>query len=176
MSRIALFVLVTVFAIVFAISLTSAGAMQSSIAKLNTPDDSRTTAHARIDAHGIVRAMYNIRTRATGTTPEEIARNFLQTNGDAFHISNTTMSLRAGAVQTIPGGSHVRFTQTLDDVPVFRGDVVVSINTTGQVTMVVNNFKDGILVPSTIPSLSETDALQRRAPTSWDQGPNDRQT
>jgi hypothetical protein len=158
-SRIALFVIAAVFAIVFAISLASAGATGTTNPKLNTPDHSRTSAHVRVDASGTVRAMYNLTASAAGTTPEEIARTFLQTNRDAFHISNETASLRTDEVRSIPGGSHVRFTQSFSGIPVFRGDIIVSINGNNQVTMVVNNSKGAVHPPSTTPSLSEGDAL-----------------
>ena len=159
-SRIALFVIVTVIAIVFAFSLASAGATGTTSVKLNAPDDSRISAHARVDANGIVRAMYNLKSSAPGATPEEIARTFLQANRDAFHISTAAPSLTADEIQSVPGGSHVRFTQTFDGISVFRGDVVVSINGYNQVIMVVNNFKDDVHIASTTPSLSEAQALQ----------------
>jgi hypothetical protein len=104
--------------------------------------------------------MYNVNSRSTGTSAEQIARTFLQANNEAFQLTNITTSLRTDAVQKISGGSHVRFAQTYNGVPVFRGDVVVSINDANEVSMVINNFRSAIQLPSTTPSLSEANAIQ----------------
>jgi Zn-dependent metalloprotease len=155
-SKIAVYVVATLHAISFAF----AGTQGISNPKLNTPDNSQITAQRRVDAEGVVRAMYNINSQAAGATPEQIARTFLQENSDAFQLSGPGTSLLTDNVQTVLGSSHIRFTQTYQGIPVFRGDVVVSVNGNSEVSMVINNSKDAIQVASTIPLVSEEDALQ----------------
>ncbi|MBM2841439.1 MAG: Por secretion system C-terminal sorting protein, partial [Bacteroidetes bacterium] len=95
-----------------------------------------------------------------GTTPEQIARTFLQENSDAFQLFGSTSSLITDDVQTVLGNSHVRFIQTYEGIPVFRGDVVVSINTNNEVSMAINNSKSAIQIASTTPLVSEENALE----------------
>jgi zinc metalloprotease ZmpB len=137
-----------------------AGAQASSNQKFNTPDNSRRTMNVRVDADGVVRAMYDINLKpATGST-EQIARTFLQDQGDALGLPDIASSLRTEDVKTIAGSSHVRFAQTFMDVPVYRGDVVVSINSKSEVSMAVNNFKNTIQLSTTVPSLTNGEAIQ----------------
>ena len=104
--------------------------------------------------------MYNINSRVSGSSADQIARTFLRDNSDGFQFSDIATSLRTDDVQTIAGSSHVRFTQTYDGIPVFRGDVVVSINSASEVSMVINNSKSAIQLSSTTPSLSNALAIQ----------------
>jgi hypothetical protein len=155
-SSIALFLLLSVCAIAIALG----GSHATTNHKLNMPDNSQVTMETRIDANGTVRAMYNINSRSTDRSAELIARTFLLENSDAFQLTNVTTSLRIENVQRVPGSSHVRFAQTYNGIPVFRGDVVVSITKVNEVSMVINNFKNGIQLSSTAPSLSEAIAIQ----------------
>ncbi len=145
------------------LSVTSAafaGDNAASFSVVNTPDNSWVTSKNRVDGNGVVRAMYNINSRTTGATPEQIARTFLQANGHAFHLTGMTTTLQTNEIQTVQGSSHVRFNQTYEGVPVFRGDVVVSISNDNEISMVTNNFKDAINLASTTPSLTQETALQ----------------
>ena len=138
----------------------TASAMNPGQAKLNVPDNSRTTMRARIDGHGTVRAMYNINFQSRESSPERAAREYLLGMTGAFRINSPGTSLRTDDVQQIISGSHVRFTQTYQDIPVFRGDIVVSLDAANSVTMVVNNFKESVHIPSIIPFLSDVAAVQ----------------
>ena len=129
-------------------------------AKLNVPDNSHTTMRARVDAHGTVRAMYNINFQSRESSPERAAREFLLSMTDGFRITSPGTSLRTDDVQQVISGSHVRFTQTYQGIPVFRGDVVVSLDAANSVTMVVSNFKESVRIPSITPSLSDVAAVQ----------------
>jgi len=117
-----------------------------------------------VDSQGIVRALFNIITPSLDGAPEEIARQFLHQKKSALAIPDTA-ALVTHMVQTTPSGSHVRFTQFYQGVPVYQGDVVVSVNEARQVGMVINNYKNGIGLGTTTPSLSGTDAINivRRA-------------
>ncbi|MEK9136837.1 MAG: PepSY domain-containing protein, partial [Bacteroidota bacterium] len=137
-----------------------AGAQGASVAKLNSPDSSILSSNTRTDARGVVRASYNINSNPIAGSAEQIARTYLQQNGDAFQILNPAASLRTDQVQSVAGSSHVRFTQTYEGIPIFRGDVVVSINDANQVSMVINNAKTAISLGTTTPSISEASAIQ----------------
>ncbi|MBM2841241.1 MAG: hypothetical protein HW412_1769, partial [Bacteroidetes bacterium] len=78
---------------VFSTGIALAGAHGGANQKLNTPDNSQVTAQRRVDGNGVVRAMYNVNSHVTGTTPEQIARTFLQENSDAFQLFGSTSSL-----------------------------------------------------------------------------------
>jgi len=113
----------------------------------------------RIDpVTGVLRAQYVTERRVYAGTPEQIARQYLSRHYSLFGLSPDTKELSVQTVQTSPGGQHVRFTQTYNDIPVYGGDVVVSINKGSEVTFVVNNSKKINTFPSTQASLSPDDA------------------
>ena len=116
----------------------TASAMNPGQSKVNVPDNSRTTMRARVDTHGVVRAMYNINFQSRESSPERAARQFLLGRTDAFRITSPGTSLRTDDVQQVISGSHVRFTQTYQDIPVFRGDIVVSLDAANSVTRIVS--------------------------------------
>lgn len=126
----------------------------------NVPDASRVFSHKRVDRTGVTRAIYNIKAPAVGTTREQQAMSFLQSNAAELHLTNPSSSLRADNVQDVPGGSHVRLTQMFEGVPVFRGDVVVSMNGNDEITMVINNFKSNVRIVSLSPSILQQQAIE----------------
>jgi zinc metalloprotease ZmpB len=136
------------------------GGARGTSPKFNTPDASQTTTKFRVDGHGVVRAMYDVHANVSGTSAEQIACTFLQEQSDALQLSDIANSLRTDGVNILAGSSHVRFSQTYHGIPVFRGDVVVSINDAKEVNMVINNFKNAVRLSATTPSLSEFDAIQ----------------
>ena len=148
---------------VFFLTSAFAGAREITSEKLNTPDGSRYTASKRIDSSGVVRAWYNVAAPPMTGSPEDVARAFLQSHGEALNISSLTSSLHTDRVESVAGGWHVRFTQHYEGIPVFRGDVVVSGNQNNQVGMVINNFRGGIVLSSTSPTLDLNAAMQRAA-------------
>jgi len=142
---------------------TLAGVHDTAVQKLNRPDNSRYSASKRIDAAGVVRAWYNVAAPAMQGTPEDVARAFLRTSGDALAMTNTDATLTTEQVQSVPGGWHVRFTQHYEGIPVFRSDVVISSNSDNQLGMVINNFRGNVSVASTTPTLNAQAALQLAA-------------
>jgi Zn-dependent metalloprotease len=128
--------------------------------RTNRPDQSRYSDGMRIDQKGIPRAIYDARFKGNPASPEQSALAFLAQNASLLRLTNPLTNLRTDGVQHVPGGSHVRFTQMYKGIPVFEGDIVVSADQNGDVNMVVNNFKENIALPSTIPSRSSEDALQ----------------
>ncbi|TAK63150.1 MAG: hypothetical protein EPO24_04455, partial [Bacteroidetes bacterium] len=119
------------------------------------------TTSGRVDAStGIIRAQYHTDKSVLNGTPEEIARTYIGMFHKTFGFSESAGELALQNVQQSRAGYHVRFHQTVNNIPVYRGDVVVSINSNNQVTFVVNNSKQKIKLKNRQPSLSERDAEQ----------------
>ncbi|MBS4028132.1 MAG: hypothetical protein KGZ58_05770, partial [Ignavibacteriales bacterium] len=107
---------------------------------------------------GIPRSLWNINAGPYNGTHEQIAQQFLRENTSLLHLRNELSDISMERTQTNFGISHVTFHQNLNGVPVFRSDVVVSVNAENYVTFVVNNYKPNVNL-STIPSLSKQTAL-----------------
>ncbi len=120
----------------------------------------RYTSTMKTDANGTPRLLYNVASPSMQGTPEQAARQFLEGKVALLKLQNPSLNLKTERVQNIPGGSHVRFTQTFEGIPVQGGDVVVSMNTLRQVTMVVNNYRNDIALSSTTPRLTATAAIE----------------
>ena len=91
-------------------------------------------------------------------SPELSARSFLGSHNQALHLNSAQTDLVTDDVMNVPGGSHVRFHQTFNGLPVYGSDVVVSVNTRNEITMVINNAHAEIEAPTT-PSFSPAKAL-----------------
>jgi hypothetical protein len=125
------------------------------------PPDWTLVPEQRRDATGTPRAMYGIRS-ATSSLPAELAaRAFLQTELPLSGLSVDAQTLRTEHVAVVPGGAHVRFRQELSGVPVLDGDLVVSLNSGGQVVMLVNNTEPPPAVLDAVPALTPAEALER---------------
>ncbi|MBM4166332.1 MAG: T9SS type A sorting domain-containing protein [Ignavibacteria bacterium] len=122
------------------------------------PSNVYATQNAEIDARtGIPRALWNINAGPYSGTAVEIARQFLSENSGMFQMQRNLSDLISVRLQENFGISHVSFFQSVHTVPVFRSDVVVSINHQNVVTFVSNNYKPNLDV-ETNPSLFPEDA------------------
>src|SRR3954454_14154482 len=95
------------------------------------------------------RAMFD----STASTPRASAREELEDYGDAFGIDGDTS--RAVVTQTLPaatGGSVVRADQVVDGVPVFGGQVVVTLDDDQGVGSVASATTDAVQVPAAVVS------------------------
>ena len=99
------------------------------------------------------------------TTPRAAARNLLSTYGDAFGIDGA--GSRAQVTQTIDsatGGSVVRAQQVVDGVPVFGGQVVVSVDEHQDVSAVTAATTDpDVAVPAPVVDQATARATAVRA-------------
>ncbi len=107
---------------------------------------------------GILRAEYHTNKQVFSGSPEEIARQYLRLYHQTFGLTPNVGELALQNVQSSPAGYHVRFNQTYENIPIFHGDVVVSINKSNQVTFVVNDSKSVSDVKTTTSSILATDA------------------
>lgn len=72
---------------------------------------------------------------------EQVARAYLADKAGRFALARGTSDLVLDAVQVVPGGSHVRFVQSIGGVPVYRADMVISLDASGKyVTAVASNY------------------------------------
>lgn len=140
----------------FAISLLTAIGVVSSVAQ--TGSHVQYAGSMKIDERGVPRALFNLSVATSQHTPELAARSFLASNTQALHLGNAQSDLVAADVVDVPGGSHVRFHQKYNGIPVYGADVVVSVNTRNEITMVINNARESVEAPVT-PSFDGTRAL-----------------
>jgi zinc metalloprotease ZmpB len=113
----------------------------------------------RVDRQGKTRALYRVASAKYPGTPEQAARAFLGERISLLKIQTAALDLRTEQIQNVPGGVHVRFRQHFNGIPVYRGDVVVSLNARNEVGMVCTNAQDDILLPSTTPSIPDNRAV-----------------
>ncbi len=94
---------------------------------------------------------------------DQVARAYLAAAAGRFALVRGGTDLILDAVQAVPGGDHVRFMQAIDGVPVYRADMVVSLDASGRyVTAVANNYdplidRGGL---NTLPTLTSTQARE----------------
>ncbi|PYS69249.1 MAG: hypothetical protein DMF69_17580, partial [Acidobacteria bacterium] len=78
-------------------------------------------------------------------TPDNIARKFLKHNGDVFALSESEVNnLKLEHEDNDRGTRFLNYTQTVDGIKVFEGDVQLAVNKNGEVLSV----REGFLVDS----------------------------
>ncbi len=105
------------------------------------------TAGAKVDGAGRPRAMYGLTARVGDGNAETSARTFLERHASTLGLTDAAGTLTAASTITVPGGSHVRFTQNVNGIPIYGADVVVSLNVRNEVTMLVNNSLAAVQPP-----------------------------
>jgi hypothetical protein len=93
--------------------------------------------------------------------PEAAARGYLSSRGVQFGLVGGGSDLIFDSVQNTPGSSHVRFVQGVQGVPVWRADIVVSLDAAGQYVHAVSSNYDPFLARAgcaTTPALSGAEA------------------
>lgn len=128
----------------------------------NSPSNRYTyTPAARIDAAtGTPRALYFLNEGPFEGTPEQIARQFLKKNIKPLRLSNTLNDVELVNVQESPMGHHVTFRQKYAGIPVYRSDIVVTIDRSKKVVFATNNFRPGLKLSRTTPKFNEAQAIQ----------------
>jgi Zn-dependent metalloprotease len=74
--------------------------------------------------------------------PEAAALAYLTTFADGYGVSDVDAHFETASVTESAAGTIVRFSQRLDDIPVFAGAIAVAVNSQGSVTRV-----SGVVVP-----------------------------
>jgi Zn-dependent metalloprotease len=117
-------------------------------ASAQTVESFHYTAGAKVDGAGRPRAMFGLTARVGNGNAETSARAFLQRHASTLGLNDAASTLTAQSTITVPGGSHVRFAQRVNGIPVYGSDVVVSLNTRNEVTMLVNNSLANVQAPA----------------------------
>lgn len=147
----------------FLVTLLALHAGTASMQALNSRigDVSLQTSAKRLDITGTPRALYNVGSRPYSGDAETAARTFLQEHARTLRLDPSPQQLHTMRVNLVLGGAHIRFTQQYAGIPVYRGDVVVSMNDRNEIGMVINNWRSDISLPSVQPSFGTTEAIQR---------------
>ncbi|MEP7212046.1 MAG: M36 family metallopeptidase [Acidobacteriota bacterium] len=84
---------------------------------------------------------------ASGTKRSEVLRSFVKENNDLVGVSDQQAdSLRVTADYTNPDGdkSFAHLEQTINGIPVFRGEIKAGFTKSGQIIRVINNLAPGL--------------------------------
>jgi hypothetical protein len=112
-----------------------------------------------VDSQGIERATFRLKVPTQGRTAEERARNFLTSLASSSLKAAGSSELKFVKTQQTPRSSHVRFSQYVQNLPVYKSNIVVSMNQNNEVSMVMDNRQVGLKSISTVPSLSAQTAI-----------------
>jgi hypothetical protein len=94
-------------------------------------------------APDINRGVASLTGPSTGIKNAEILRNFIKDNDDLIGLNrNQASQLKVTADYTNPDGnlSYAHLEQTINDVPVFRGEIKAGFNKRGEMFRVINNL------------------------------------
>jgi subtilisin-like proprotein convertase family protein len=93
--------------------------------------------------------------------PRDIAAGFLAAHATELGITpeHLERDLTLASEKASPSGTHFRWNQQVDGVPVYRSEIVVKVSPRGQVSSVQNNLAGELAVPTT-PALSQKQAVQ----------------
>lgn len=93
-------------------------------------------------------------------SPKQAAEAFLNGHAGELGLSAATLGqqLALRSEKASPSGTHLRYDQVVQGVPVYRSDIVLKVNSKGQITSVQNNLRPDIKVP-VAPSVNADAAL-----------------
>jgi len=113
---------------------------------------------------GTVVSLVNQNAGPFSGSAEQAARTYLSSRAQDFGIVNAEQGLLLEGVRKAPGGTHVTFRQAIGGVPVWRAEVVVSLDSSEQLVRAVSCSYDPLLPGSgmiTVPALTEAQAMDR---------------
>jgi zinc metalloprotease ZmpB len=93
---------------------------------------------------------------------EQVARAYLADKSGRFALTRGGSDLTFDAVQAEPGGSHVRFVQSIGGVPIYRADMVVSLDASGKFVTAVASSYDPLVARSGFSTTPNLTAAQAR--------------
>ncbi|MEJ2594347.1 MAG: PKD domain-containing protein [bacterium] len=98
--------------------------------------------NTRVDAQsGIPYTVYSPNFKATGATPAEMARQYLNEKADMLTPYSKSEDIQHIRTMETPGGYKVHFRQFAEGYPVYGSSITVSINRKDEVVFVANNYK-----------------------------------
>lgn len=95
-------------------------------------------------------------------SPKDVASKFLADHARELGVNAGRIeeTLALAYQKESPSGTHLRWNQVVNGVPVFRSEIVIKVNKRGQVSSVMNNLQPELTLATT-PALSADDALER---------------
>lgn len=109
---------------------------------------------------GFVRTWRNVSSIRFSGNSRSIAESFLHTNRKQFGLLNEENAPAFNYEKTSRGIFYETFFQTISDIPVFRGDITITVNRENQVTFARNNARYFEHISSQTPSISQDIAFQ----------------
>ena len=92
-------------------------------------------------------------------TPDEIARAYLSTKVTELRFKSDLSDLVKAKTQESPMGFHVTYEQTIDGIPVYRSNVVVTIDQSNRVVFVSNDYKPDLALATTLAAVGSVRAM-----------------
>ncbi len=95
-------------------------------------------------------------------SPEAAARDYLRDAAGELGLSHDAADLIHVTTRESPAGLHVRFDQQVDQIPVWKADIVVSLDATGTRVRAVRSNYDPILAHAPVATTPDLDAATAR--------------
>ena len=135
---------------------------QSSLIKNNIKEyPTLKSALGRMDEKtGIYRYRYNLYEPGYSGSAEEIARAYLKDHFKKYGIDAFTNTLKTVRVRQTPGGFHVFFDQVINNIPVYDGRMVVTLNPHKAVTFVASHYRPTIHAFNATAQIGKDDAIR----------------
>ena len=103
----------------------------------------------RVDKNnGVPVALYRLHFQVRQDKPESMARQFLLDHAKRLRLLDDLSDLVHFVTRETPGGYHVRFLQFCGGYPVYKAEIVVTINHQDFVTFIMNHYKPEVKLPS----------------------------
>ncbi len=109
---------------------------------------------------GIFRYHYNLFEPQYSGTAEEIARAYLKDHFKEYGVDALTNTLKTLRVRQTPGGFHIFFQQVINNIPVYDGRMVVTLDAHKAVTFVASHYRPTIRARQLRPQISAERAIQ----------------
>ncbi len=118
------------------------------------PGDTRNIHNGRVDVKtGAPRALYFVDYGPLSGTPENMARTYLKNNSAYLQIKPDLSDLAFVKVTESPMGYHVLFEQVYRNVPVYRGNIVVTIDrSTSKVVFYTSGYRPSLTLSQSTPA------------------------
>ncbi len=115
----------------------------------------------RIDEKtGIYRYRYNLYEPSYSGSAEQIARSYLKDHYKEYGLDPLTNTLKTIRIRQTPGGFHIFFRQVINNIPVYDGRMVVTLNPHKAVTFVASHYRPTIKTMLTSAKITAEQAIR----------------
>lgn len=110
---------------------------------------------------GVPAALYQINYPVRPDSPTAMAEQYLRENAAVLGLQSPDLSdLVHKTTRQSLSGTTVRYRQFAGQIPVYKGEVVVHINNSNQVTLVTSNYRPSLALDNLSPTLTADEARQ----------------